>query len=550
MTKNSSYLVALTLLASLSTQLLADTSPPSMEDIPDGLVQLSPLANSRSAAWSGIGRLRGVRGAYCTASLIDTRNPDAPTENSPAYIITSQRCLNTDQHDNYAYFGGIQHTIPTQGKIHFNHFENTLSQTKTYDLKTITWQSDVGFNIAIIELKASLPDLIKAGIHPLKIAPATPATGTEILALGIPQNSNLYATNCTQLAPVDIASYPRVGIHLLPNRCADLTPGGRGGPILDKTSNELISLLVASNHGIKSRDHCLANSPCELQYGLPLWSPDTHYTLPVSYLNRCFNQGMFAAANPQCDLYELASVSIKGSDYPPARILQKLATDPAPEPDTYQVALSASTPGYRYKYTHTAQECHSRNNYSSVRNVKSDLLNIVLDNTVGMHLICILGINSDDEVLTEPQLKAGKIIAINRFAASPALMPDMQTSTMFLNDESYGALWKHSSPFFEHYETKFGDYSTTDCSDPKCYEPVMDMGFWLSHLLSSGEIDSNKYSNTDLSSPESRRLMGLLHGEKVTRNFEIKDKAIKLCTVVYNRENVRSEPRIDIFKPL
>lgn len=539
----------LMILGVLSSGLSAAPSPVAAT-FPSGFLTLSEIPNHPSSALTGIGRLRTDQGSYCTASLIDTRTSAEAPNNSPAYIITSQRCLNTDSLNNYRYRGGTQQSLPIQGTVYFKHFQNTLGRLNEHALKEITWQSDAGSNIAVIELKASLSQLIKEGIKPLKLANVAPLMGTDVITLGIASTRNLYATQCTQLDSVDIAHHPWVGINLLANQCADLTLGGRGGPVLNKATLELISLVVASNHGSKSSDKCLDGAPCELVDGMSRWRPDTHYAHPVSFLNHCFTQGKFAADTPECDLYQLPSVSIKPSDYPASRLLEKLSTQPLPEPDAFTLPVTISTPRYRYKYTHTAQECHSGAHYSTLLESKDATLTFTLNNRLGLHLICIVGIDPASASISSAQMKAATIIAIDRYSATPALPPNVKTGDLLLYDESYTALWEHNSPFFEHYETKFGPYTTTDCSNPEGYEPVMDMDFWLSELLLSEKIDATTYNSIKSGSQPTHRIMGLLHGKKVNRVFERQEQAMKLCTVVYNRENIRSEPRVDIFNPL
>jgi hypothetical protein len=427
-------------LLSVTSNVSAETLEHSAHAIVSGLVQLSDDPAHLSHTWTGIGRLRGPRASYCTASLIDTRKKGQPSATSPAYIITSQRCLNSSNEGNYAYDGGVQKNVPIEGNVYFNNFENTLGHTKKYAFKSIAWQSDNGLNLAIIELRDTLSNLMKAGVQPLTIASATPPAGTEILTLGIPHTSNLYATSCTQMPHVDVLGHPWVSPQMLPNHCAALTEGGRGAAVLDKARNELISLAVASTHGTHSVNKCQALSPCEIKDNASLWSANTHYTLPVSFLNQCFSDGVFTHDLPGCSLKNQAASLLKDPHSFPARLLERTSAN--------------------------------------------------------------------------------------------------------------SVTWDHASPFSEHYEYKHGPYASTDCSDPKGYEAVIDMNVWIANFLASGTVDANLYSEVDLSSDASKRIMGHLDGVRSHKKLGHNDDTVKLCTIVYNQENIPSPPFTHIFKQL
>lgn len=515
------------------------------------LIQASDATDNHSIALTGIGRLQSTRNSYCSASLIDTRSDITHTDMSPAYIITSQRCFNTDSTDNYAYFGGVQSDIPTTGKIHFNNFSNSIGQTKTYTLKNIAWQSDAGLDLSIIELNEPLSQLIADGIKPLKIARETPPTGTAITTLGIPTYSHLSATQCTQLPAVDIASYPWVSARLLPNKCADLTLGGRGGPVLNKTSNELISLVVASTHGMDSHNKCLHLTPCELKGGLSHWEPDTHYTLPVSFLNQCFTRGKFSTDAAGCELDNAPSVWLSQEQHPPARILEAPSVDAAHEHNRLKFSFSTKSPLYRYKHTHNASECLSVDNYSAHMDAQKPEINISLGNTTGMHFICLFGVPSKDHLLATHHLKAAKIIATERF--SPAQQPTakIKVGRESKNSDRYHVSFEHTSPFFEHFTYKYGSYSSTDCSSPTDYKPILPINFDGNNL--TYQTDPNTPGILfpgDLSVPPLRKNNGPWFGQTITLKVIAKEQAIKVCSISHNRERVPMAAQTYILNPL
>lgn len=544
----------LTTLSTLTLNAMADTSPSATEKPPTNLVQLSDVPGHPSTTWTGIGRLRSTKNSYCTATLIDTRITDAYSDSAPAYVITSQRCLNTDSADKYAYYGGIQRNIHTVGMVHFNNFENTLGQTKGYALKRIAWQSDLNLDIAIIELKASLSQLIRAGVSPLKIAPTTPLPGTEIMAFGIPKRSHLSAFQCTQLPAVAIASAPRVNVSVLANQCADITRGGRGGPVLDKASNALISVTVASTHGKNSNEKCLDMAPCEIKEGESHWSANTHYSVPVSFLNACFAQGKFAADALNCDLKNRVSIVFDQGIKVPERLLEKVATDKMPELDTFNIPLTVKAPFYRYKYTHSLAACQMADGYSVKTASDNTVINLKVDNMVGMHFLCIIGLPAEDSTLTAERLNAAKIIAAERYAYTAKLAPDNYVKRSSTNSDEYLISFKHTSPFFERFVYKYGDYDALNCADPQGYIALFPIGY-DGYRLPIGDnypdlIGVNLPEYSTLTIPPTNPTEASWFGQTVKIKITARDHAIKVCTISYNRENVAMEPLTYVVKPL
>lgn len=541
----------LLLMTLVSVSLTATGAPPERpEDIlPVGIVKLSDHPESRSRTWTGIGRLRGENTAFCTASLIDTRNTPLATATTPAYVITSHRCLNTKNYGEYTYAGGTRHNTSMQGTLFFNNFDNTLGDVKSYEFKRVAWQSDGGLNLAIIELDTTLSELMAKGIQPLKIAQRTPPTGTEILTLGIPEFSNLHAMHCTQLAPVDVASYPWVGAKVLGNQCADLTHGGLGGPVLSKFSNELISLVVANNHGANPDNKCLANAPCELRANTAHWRPDTHYTQPVSFLNQCFVEGKLAADTPACDLYKLTSVAVEPARQPPARVFEKGLTEKETGPDTFDVGVTVDSPLYRYKYTHDAKACRDGSHYSQAMSAKDATINFTLNNQVGLHMLCIVGVESHEDRLTSAQFDAAKIITVERIEIQPQV-PSLQIDRYRHYREQYVAHWNHNIPLLDHYKIKFGPYESTDCKTPEGYAELLD---YEERPRDSGPWESiypHKDHPTDASLILIKQTKEQLIDGYYSKIISSGENALTLCTVSYNLKKEPSQPRMDILRPL
>lgn len=537
-------------LCCITLTALANGHRQPIETIPTGAIKLSEHPDNRSRTWTGIGRLRGDKGSFCTATLIDNRDKTDTPETTPAYIITSHRCLNSLTYGDYEYPGGIQENQPIKGSIYFNNFENTLGHLKEYGLKQVTWQSNEGLNIAIIELDRPLAKLIADGVHPLKIASRTPPTGTEILTLGIPEFSNLHATHCTQLPSVDIATHPWVSTRLLKNKCTGLTAGAYGGPVVSRANNELISVLVASTHGASFNNRCLSDAPCELMGSASEWSPDSHYTRPVSFLNQCFKDGVFTTLSPECDLYQLTSVKLGKNQLLPARILEILPTEKEVTPDRYNVELKVEASHFRYKYTHDANSCGSGAHYSQALPSTQTSIRWELDKNLGMHMLCIIAVGSPQARSTTAQLDNAKIIAIERTPAQPVDKPILKIRSFKNAVEHYSIFWFFDPLFVERYEIKYGPYNETDCLQPEGYYDLPD---WETRSRWSGPWDKEYVHKDHPTDPDLiliKRTVEQLDDHTFEKTILAPRTAIKLCTVLYNVKNIPSTPREDILKPL
>lgn len=528
---------------------IAHPQPAPIEAIPAGPVKLSDNLESRTRTWTGIGRLRGDNTSFCTATLIDTRG-NIPSETAPAYIVTSQRCLNTKNFGQYVYTGGIQQNVPILGAVYFNNFYNRLGQLKTYELSEVAWQSDEGLNIAIIKLSAPLSRLMAEGIHPLKVADRIPSEGTEILTLGIPEFENLQAAHCTQLAVTDIASHPWVSTNLLKNRCSNLKPGAEGGPVVSKTGNELISVLVASTHDAEAKNKCLANAPCELAGSESVWSPESYYTRPVSFLNQCFINGVLNADSPACDLHLLSSVNIAEDQRPPARITETLPTEAALVPNVFSIGFTTDAPYYRFKYTHDAHLCGSTYDYSQAYPSTQTPINFTLDQALGMHVLCILGVESHLARITNAQLDHAKKVAIERITAHHVHAPNLQIKRSRFHGEFYYINWYHDLSVMDHYKVKYGPYELTDCAQPEGYEEIP--GFEVRHR-EYGPWEENYEHKAHPSNPELiliKQTKQQLESGVFSQRINSPRHTIKLCTLLFNLQQVPSPAREDILKPL
>lgn len=517
------------LLGCLSSALAA---PPT--DFGEGLRATSParpLTNARRqhAHWNGVGRIRNEAQTLCTASLLDTR--DEHGKSGPAYVVTSSHCL-------HRLNGAVQKDLPIKGSISFNYFDDTLESLKTYPLKTLKWGSSQGVDLAVVELHSSLAELIKAGIHPLKLAEEVPADGTEILALAAPEWDTLHLSACTQQTSRELLEQPFVWRVTMKNQCQGITRGGFGGPLLDRASNTLFGVLSTSTHGQPEERKCQRDAPCEVNHGIPTWHAETNYGSPVTFLNRCFVGGVLRADSEQCDLYPITSISFNN----PEPIQQYFVRKPGGKSQDivprWSLTFTTNSPFYRYKTTRRAIDCENPALYSSPIKAENAYINDAIGPQAGVHMLCIVGVKSAEQQVTHGMMRNALTLAVELAEPGPARTPNLTISLDKQGLAAYTVVWNLASPFMHRYRYKYGPAATTDCLRPVDYLPIPppavveeeddDEVIDLVHPL-------NDYPGMPL--------------EKYARLITVRDTPYKICTYAYDQADQPSTLRVDLLKP-
>jgi hypothetical protein len=466
-------------------------------DYGEGLQNLSSSrvldnGNGSHDHWQGIGRLAINQGS-CTASLIDTRDETA-SEPTPAYVLTAGHCVELSN-------GNIVTDSPFSGTMDFNYFAD-VSTFKRYPLKTVTWRSMQGVDMAIIELDASIQKLIEEGIQPLKLARDIPPYDTDMLIVGAPKGFDqitLRMAACTLQPAKEIVEGAWVWRNTFMTRCQDVRGGGSGSPVLERYTNEIIGVIGTGNfeEGIVP---CLDNAPCTPIGDTFQAVPGNVYGNATTLLNGCFLQGRIATNPPSsCQLYP--TFTIEGTNNPESYKRPERRDDSSLVVPTWNYRFSISTAFYRYKTVRNAMECESTQHYSDAISATDAFINAQIGTTPGFYFLCIVGVDSVTQRPEAGLLKNALSLPIEILDNKPTTPPDLS-----IEAEVFVKLAEAEAPY-RTYSIKYGPVETTDCHAPDKYIENMPMDFFIANDKLPG----------------------------------------KLCVIAYDKSGQASEPRIDVF---
>lgn len=520
-------LLCCALLAALSLPLWATPG-----DFGEGLTSTSPprlLTNAtrQHNHWSGVGRIRNDTHALCTATLLDTR--DERGNSGPAYVITSSHCI-------HRVSGAVIKDQPLKGSITFNYFEDTLEKLKIYPLKTLKWGSSQGVDLALIELESPLATLINDGIEPLKLADAVPADGTHILALSAPAWNTLHLSACVQQSSEEVVEQPFVWRVTMKNQCQGIESGAFGGPLLDRATNTLFGIVSTTTIGRDAEKKCQRDTPCEVKNGQASWHADSNYGSPVTFLKQCFVKGVLAADAQTCDLYPATSITFTKPE-PIQQYFVKTAKDQGQSiTPRWNLAFSANTAMYRYKATRRASECESPLNYSAPLPSKDAVIRDAIGPQTGIHMLCILGVESDQGV-SRNSMRNAVTVAVELVEPATARKPDVKVVLDKHVLQNYTVLWHLTPPFINRVIYKYGPAAEIDCAVHEGYQPLPP--------TESDDLDEV----LDLYGMPPQNQAPDAPAEKYAQFISTHNQPIKVCTYAYDQADQRSALREDLLKP-
>lgn len=518
------------LLASLCGALHAAN-----KDFGEGLANSGPAQILRNARhqhdhWNGVGRIRNESQTLCTASLLDTR--DESGKSGPAYVVTSSHCL-------HRLNGAVQRDLPIKGSISFNYFDDTLEALKTYPLKTLRWGSSHGVDLAVIELQATLASLITTGITPLKLAEEIPADGVDILALTAPEWDTLHLAACTQQASRELVEQPFVWRVTMKNQCEGVALGGFGGPLLDRASNRLFGILSTSTRGQPAERKCQRDAPCEVNNGIPVWQTETNYGSPITFLNQCFVGGVLQTDGEHCELYPTTSITFKKPTPIQQYFLKKADGRGKDIVPRWNLPFSINTPFYRYKTTRRAIDCENPALYSVPIKAAHAYVNDPIGPQTGMHMLCIVGVESAEQRVTSGMMKNALSLAVELAEPGSARTPNLSISLDKQGLAAYTLVWHLAPPFMQRYTYKYGPAATTDCLRPVDYLPIPPTPVKEDEDEDEEVIALVHPLNDDPATPP----------EKYAQLISVQGTPYKICTYAYDQADQPSTLRVDVLKP-
>jgi hypothetical protein len=450
--------IALSLYTFSSIFILAHAQP---IDIGDGLRNntaskaLKNKANQYSR-WSGIGLLTTPEGT-CTSTLIDTRDTSVKTP-TPAYLITSGHCVTHE-------IGIAKLNQVFDAKVTFNYFHDAEESHKTYKIKTANWTSMVGTDLAIIELEQPLSTLIQNGISPLKLALATPLGSQDVLNVGAPgkfSEKGLRLSACTQEVSRTLSGTPPAFPGGMISQCKGMTDGSSGSPMLDRRTNQIVSIVSENN-----------------------------YSYSPNFLSGCFIKGIFTNNHKNCALQPV-DIAVEFQSLFRTNVRSEWNAAHQEILPTWNYRFTIDTPYYRFKTTRDASNCHTPNHYTPSFNSTNASINTFIGPATGIHVLCIIGVNSTQQELTSALLKNAFTHAVHLAepAPSPLLTPQ--------KEQTLSMTWDNAYPEYTSHFFYAGPAETTHCGDYRDARYKKAAAVETLHLASPIKICSYASNDSDL----------------------------------------------------
>jgi hypothetical protein len=427
-----SLLIALS-CALLGTQAYATGNDSAAQRTPATAPVTLTNSNGENAQWTGIGRL-SLAGKRCIGTLLDTHDALAGP-NGPAYVLTAGHCA-----------GGVNGKIlvdqPVEGSIQFNYFTDTVQKRHTRPLKRTVWNSTQGADLALLELDATLDELLALGITPLKLG-ASPASGAAVWVIGEPSASTdngLRLSKCSEwYAPTSsVGSW--VWRNVRNNDCQGLGTGVSGSPVFDPNLGRLTS-VINSLQG------------------------DEAGSIPVHRISGCFAAGQVDLGLDGCNLVPGFQLEQRPDSAFKTSTKARTLDDGTLQPATWNFAFNIDTPRYRYKLAADALACEEPTGYSGTILASEALINDAVGPEPGTHYLCLMGVQSADQRPSHALMANSLSIALKLL---PPGKPTAQVTREAFEDGNISLSW-HKEPGVLFYRVKRGAPDTTDCEDPAGY---------------------------------------------------------------------------------
>ncbi|WP_194789535.1 trypsin-like peptidase domain-containing protein [Pseudomonas sp. UFMG81] len=397
--------------------------------------QVLANAHGEHNHWSGIGRLTVEGGRQCIGSLIDTRSEQGETT-GPAYVVTAGHCISLHN-------GIIVQDKPMEAKIAFNHFGDTRDARREFPTRRIIWSSIQGSDLALVELDASLQQVMDQGIEPMKLGEPVPS-GSEVVVVGEPSSAGtgLRLSACTEQDLPVLKQGLWVWRNLKLNNCPGIADGASGSPVIDRASNRIVSVINTLTQ-------------------------DAVGAIPVRRMLGCFAQGHADLNQPACELlpgFQFQQTSLESFSQ-----FRRIALDAEGNtlPPTWKVAFTLDTPRYRYKAVRDPLACERPEGYSGTLASSTGLIDAPIAAEAGWHYLCVVGVESAD-ALSWPGLMANAVsLPVQVLEAGAVAAPHVTVERLENGDAKLS--WHVKPPHIVRYRVKRGPPAITDCDDLKGY---------------------------------------------------------------------------------
>lgn len=134
---------------------------------------------------------------------------------------------------------------------------------------------------------------------------------------------------------------------------------------------------------------------------------------------------------------------------------------------SWNYRFSIDTPYYRYKTGRDAQACESAAGYSHALDARDALIDDTLPAQAGMHALCIIGVESDQQRSWPGLLRNSVTHAVQLHDPSPARSP--RITYEWIEDGKLLVVAPVVHPHTSKLKLKRGEVGEVDCSDDSGY---------------------------------------------------------------------------------
>ena len=429
--------------------------PPSSELLRD--------AGGTNDTFSAVGQFRGT--LTCTGTLIDPSGTGSA--DARAWLLTAGHCISLD-----AY--GVISSRPLTAQVTFNFFIDTPDRRVAVRARATGWSTMKGTDLALVELDATLGDLLARGIRPLRLATVPTVAGSPVFWTGIPlspiprDQQFLRRGRCTQGNRVQLVESSWIWHDEMSNDCPDLYAGASGSPLFDADSGDIIGVIGTGTllNFEEGPDYdCQINRPCLMRAGGPVMEKDTGYASPVPNIAPCFDQAnALDLQRPGCPLdpgYQLG-VNSGANEVKPV-------TDG--KPATWDAVLTGTQRYYAYKRFAAGEgDCTSPSGYGvPIAVASAPVIRDPIGSADGYYFLCIIA-GDTPSVDSSWQKPAHATARFKRIDSQPPVVP-----LDYIVEEAPGGYHLLSTTGGEAPSGlgaafyKMGPLTATDCSDPQGY---------------------------------------------------------------------------------
>ncbi|AFY94187.1 trypsin-like serine peptidase [Chamaesiphon minutus] len=252
--------------------------------------------------YNGVGVIDTNYGV-CTGFAINSG-----TLGAPAYVLTNGHCQGSSR----KLPNEREILVDRSTKTNFivNYFHDFKPQRATFAVKRMVYGTMKNNDIAILELKITQGELLKAGIVPLQLAPQPAAIGEPLIVVGIPSEgvkeelNFLHAATCKAGERANVKEDVYNWTQSIRHQCS-IVGGMSGSPMISRLTQQVVGIInTGVNDSASNQPQCSLNRPCEVvKNNLVQTFPQENYGQLVDRIPTCFDRrGIFNLQQSSCQL--------------------------------------------------------------------------------------------------------------------------------------------------------------------------------------------------------------------------------------------------------